>query len=399
MYPGHMGTTTLGAERASNPFLAELAQVAVAAKLQAPRGTFDVLPADGRRRAALARTTDDGARARRLRAVRDAGVRGHRAVRARRGGGHGHRAQGDVHLRGQGRPLAHAAARGHGGRLPRLRRARHAQAAAAGEAALLGPVLPARGAAGGPLPAVHAAGRRGARLRRPVARRRARSCCSWSSLEAVGARGPPGAAVEPRHAGDAGGTTSAELGALPARARVRALRRRARPARHQPAARLRLRPRRHPRGHGGGAAAARPARPRRRRALRRRCASCSTTPASPTRSTPRSCAGSTTTRARSSRSSPERSARRTRSAAAGATTGWWSSSAGPARRAWASPPGVERILLAAAVDGRDAGPGGVYVALAEPDATRARRSRSRGACASAACAWSWSRPAARSRGS
>ena len=28
------------------------------AKLQAPRGTFDVLPADGRRRAALARTTD-----------------------------------------------------------------------------------------------------------------------------------------------------------------------------------------------------------------------------------------------------------------------------------------------------------------------------------------------------
>jgi histidyl-tRNA synthetase len=31
----------------------------VAAKLQAPRGTFDVLPADGRRRAALARTADE----------------------------------------------------------------------------------------------------------------------------------------------------------------------------------------------------------------------------------------------------------------------------------------------------------------------------------------------------
>jgi glyoxylase-like metal-dependent hydrolase (beta-lactamase superfamily II) len=26
VYPGHMGTTTLGAERASNPFLAQLAQ-------------------------------------------------------------------------------------------------------------------------------------------------------------------------------------------------------------------------------------------------------------------------------------------------------------------------------------------------------------------------------------
>jgi glyoxylase-like metal-dependent hydrolase (beta-lactamase superfamily II) len=26
VYPGHMGTTTLGAERASNPFLAELAR-------------------------------------------------------------------------------------------------------------------------------------------------------------------------------------------------------------------------------------------------------------------------------------------------------------------------------------------------------------------------------------
>jgi glyoxylase-like metal-dependent hydrolase (beta-lactamase superfamily II) len=26
VYPGHMGTTTLGAERATNPFLAELAR-------------------------------------------------------------------------------------------------------------------------------------------------------------------------------------------------------------------------------------------------------------------------------------------------------------------------------------------------------------------------------------
>ena len=51
-----------------------------------------------------------------LRAVRDARVRGHRAVRARGGGVHRHRPEGDVHLRGQGRPLADAAPRGHGRR-------------------------------------------------------------------------------------------------------------------------------------------------------------------------------------------------------------------------------------------------------------------------------------------
>ena len=105
----------------------------VSRKLQAPRGTFDVLPADARRRLRLVRDRRRRARARGLRADRDAGVRGHRAVRARGGGVHRHRPEGDVHLRGQGRPLADAAARGHRRRLPRLRRARHAQAAAAGE--------------------------------------------------------------------------------------------------------------------------------------------------------------------------------------------------------------------------------------------------------------------------
>ena len=88
------------------------------------------------------------ARARRLRLHRDADLRGHRAVRARRRRVHRHRPEGDVHLRGHGRPLADAAARGHRAGLPRLRRARHAQAPAAGEALVLGPVLPPRGAAG-----------------------------------------------------------------------------------------------------------------------------------------------------------------------------------------------------------------------------------------------------------
>ena len=42
VYPGHMGMTTLGRERATNPFLRELAERAPV--IQAPRGTFDVLP-------------------------------------------------------------------------------------------------------------------------------------------------------------------------------------------------------------------------------------------------------------------------------------------------------------------------------------------------------------------
>ena len=44
VYPGHMGITTLGRERATNPFLRELAAV-LSERIQAPRGTFDVLPA------------------------------------------------------------------------------------------------------------------------------------------------------------------------------------------------------------------------------------------------------------------------------------------------------------------------------------------------------------------
>ena len=382
VYPGHMGITTLGAERASNPFLAELAQVAVAAKLQAPRGTFDVLPADGRRRAALARTTDDAARPRRLRAVRDAGVRGHRAVRARGGGGHRHRPQGDVHLRGQGRPLADAAPRGHRGRLPRVRRARHAQAAAAGEAALLGPVLPPRGAAGGPLPPVHPA--RAPRRSAPTTPRSTpRSCCcSWSSLEAVGARdlrvrlsslGTP----ETREAYLGG------AGRLPARARVRAVRRRARPARHQPAARVRLRPPGHPRRDGGRrrgcstgsgpddaehfADGARPAR-RRRARLRGRH---------------RARARARLLHAHGVRGRVGRArARRTRSAAAGATTGWWSSSAGPSTPGVGFAAGVERILLAAEVGGRGRPAAACSWRVAEPDAA-ALRLRARAAAARA----------------
>ena len=44
VYPGHGPPTTLGAELATNPFLAELRTDG--AQFQAPRGTHDVLPAD-----------------------------------------------------------------------------------------------------------------------------------------------------------------------------------------------------------------------------------------------------------------------------------------------------------------------------------------------------------------
>ena len=57
--PGpHGRSTTLGSERETNPFLRELAhhssaQVTAMSVIQAPRGTFDVLPADAARRAVL----------------------------------------------------------------------------------------------------------------------------------------------------------------------------------------------------------------------------------------------------------------------------------------------------------------------------------------------------------
>ena len=50
VYPGHMGNTTIGRERATNPFLAQLG---VSGRIQAPRGTYDVLGEDASARAAL----------------------------------------------------------------------------------------------------------------------------------------------------------------------------------------------------------------------------------------------------------------------------------------------------------------------------------------------------------
>ena len=90
VYPGHMGITTLGAERATNPFLSELARL-VAGEAPGPAG--DVRrAARGRQAAATARpATDDVLGAAGYEPFETPGLREHRAVRARGGGVHGHR--------------------------------------------------------------------------------------------------------------------------------------------------------------------------------------------------------------------------------------------------------------------------------------------------------------------
>ena len=198
-------------------------------------------PAAGRGRAARPRGRDGGARLRRPRlpAHRHPRVRGDGPLRARRRRGDRHRAQGDVHLRGQGRPLAHPAPRGHGADLPRLRRARPAQVAAAGEALVLLPDVPLRAPAGGALPRALPDRRRGDRLGGAGGRRRgdrhARPAASPSSASsglrlAVNSMGD--AACRPAYVD--------RLRDYLRDRRGRALRRLPRAPRAQPAAHLRL---------------------------------------------------------------------------------------------------------------------------------------------------------------
>ncbi len=166
-------------------------------------------------------------------------------------------------------------------------------------------------------------------------------------LDELGSRGLRLRLGSPRHARRRAPPTASELQAHLRAHEDELVRRRARAHRPQPAARLRLRPPGHARGHGRRAAAARPASTPTTPSTSPRSARCSTPPASPTRSTRRSCAAWTTTRARSSSSPPTRSAPRAASAAAGATTGSSSSSAARRRPAAAGRPGIERMLLAA----------------------------------------------------
>ena len=53
VYPGHMGITTLGRERASQPLPHAARRPQVSERLQVPRGTYDVLPDDADARVAL----------------------------------------------------------------------------------------------------------------------------------------------------------------------------------------------------------------------------------------------------------------------------------------------------------------------------------------------------------
>ena len=342
---------------------------------------------------ALQRDRRRAARPRRLRAVRDAGLRGHRAVRARGGGVHRHRPEGDVHLRGQGRPLADAAARGHRRRLPRLRRARHAQAAAAGEALVPG----ARSSA--------------TRRRRPAAsassprsapRRSAPTTPALDAelilllaelLERAGARPRTAAPVEPGHARDARAPTSTSCATTCARARP-SCRTRCASGSTEPAARVRRRPPGHAGGDGRGAAAARPARRRRRRALRRGARAARRRRAWSTRSTRRSCAGSTTTRARCSSSSRERLGAQAALGGGGRYDRLVEELGGPptpGRRLG----GRDRADPAGGRGRAGARASRVFVALAKPDAA-ADGLRARAAAARRrACGRRWSRPGAR----
>ena len=91
----------------------------------------------------------------------------------------------------KGERLADAASRGHGAHLPRLRGARHAQAAAAGEALVLLPDVPLREAAGRPLPRALPDRRRGHRLRRAGRGRGGRSSCWRRSSPSSASRASP----------------------------------------------------------------------------------------------------------------------------------------------------------------------------------------------------------------
>ena len=167
-----MGTTTLGRERATNPFLHELAPLSD--RIQAPRGTFDVLGEAALARKSLEDIVALDPRARRLHADRDADLRVDRAVRARR------RASRPTSSRRRcTRSTTAAGTRSRcAPRAPRRsRRAylEHGMHKLPQPVKLwyLGAVLPPRAPAAGPLPAVRAGGSGGDRLRRPRRRRRA----------------------------------------------------------------------------------------------------------------------------------------------------------------------------------------------------------------------------------
>ena len=137
----------------------------MAERIKAPRGTFDVLP---ERRGCAPRSTPPRRRSSSAPATAGSRRRSSRtpgcssAGSAKRPTSSARRCS---RFDDQGGRSAHPAARGHGADLPRLHRARHAHASAAGEALVRGSVLPLRAPAGGPLSPVQPDRGRGDRLR------------------------------------------------------------------------------------------------------------------------------------------------------------------------------------------------------------------------------------------
>ena len=101
-------------------------------KFQAPRGTHDVLPRDHLWWRVI-RTIEEQCAQYGWSRVSTPGFEETAPLRAHVGRGLRRRAQGDVLVRGPRRPLAHAAAGGHGADRARLRRARPRPGAAAGQ--------------------------------------------------------------------------------------------------------------------------------------------------------------------------------------------------------------------------------------------------------------------------
>ena len=353
----------------------------------APKGTYDVLPDAAAGPPLGHRHGRGGLSPLRLPAHRHAHLRGDPSVHARGGRLHRHRPQGDVHLRGPGRPQHDPASRRHGAGGAGLRGARHAHAAAAGEALLPQPHVPLREPAVGPLPAALPAGRRGVRLGGAGARRR-------GHRRAGGAL--PGARADRRRAAaQLHGLQGVPPRLLGGAARLSCRRTRRDSVRRMPRA---------------GAASTRCGRStarclRCRAALERRprlpdylCPDCAehharvqgrawTCRASPSSRTTRWCAAWTTTPAPRSSSSRRCWARSRESAGEGATTTWSRPSAGRTTPGVGFGTGVERILLAvsrSAVEAAGAaGAGGLSGGVGD-EARGARSSRWRTRCAAGA---------------
>ena len=276
-------------------------------------------PARRDRRVAT-RRAHRGRRARRVRLRRNAraGGRAHRAVQARHRRIHRRGREGDVHLHRPGRRQPDAAARGHGRHGARGHLQRPA-ARRAPQAVVPGPDVPAREAAEGPLPPVQPDRRRGHRLRRARRRHRA-DRADRAAVEVVRHHAREAADQFAGHARVAQGATASccsdifaqHLDALDAdsQRRLEGNPLRILDSKIPPTQAIVAR----------CAGAHRPPGRRSQRALRRSCAPGSMRSASPTRSIRGWCAASTTTRARCSSGSPTRSARRTRSVPAAATT-------------------------------------------------------------------------------